>query len=106
MSAVAPVKRRQFSISVRVNDYVSLDVSEVLEQLEDETLMQELQRRSANLPLASNTGDLDEVLLLLKRGDVEEAELLLDRLLHPKFKSFSACIEQIENTARAAKASQ
>jgi hypothetical protein len=75
-------------------NYVLIDVdpvqvyfSEIIEEIPDELLTKEMARRK--MPLPSADEDFETVLSLLRCRNYADAELLLDRLLHPKFKNIS-----------------
>lgn len=82
---------------------ISVDVSDVIDQIDDDDLLEEVARRKL-LPSASGEAmpeDLvDEAYQELLRGRTDEARVILDRLLHPKFRSVKAAQQAF--TKRAA----
>lgn len=88
-------KRKQYSIHVEINDSVDINVADVLEELTDETLIDEMTRRKIEQQTAASQASVDEalpdILEMLRRGEVAEAELTLERLIFPKFKTLELC---------------
>jgi hypothetical protein len=70
--------------------YISIDISEVLDEIEDNVLLTELHSRKLSPAEPGETVDLDivrEAYEALGRNNVIEARAVLDRLLFPKWKS-------------------
>ena len=91
------------TITVEVDAEVC--VRDVLEYLDDEDLIEELEKRQLEkkkIEVADERdGMLREAIDLLQRGDVAETVLLLERILFPKFRSLSLCEEQFKKLAAA-----
>lgn len=72
---------------------VDVDLSEAIEQIDDNTLLEEVKDRKLSLgrddfdPIE----DLQEVEAALLRGHAAEALAILDRLLRPKWKNVGSC---------------
>lgn len=69
-------------------DPVRVYFSDIIEEIPDELLTKEIARRKMPPPSADEE-DFETVLSLLRCRNYADAELLLDRLLHPKFKNIS-----------------
>lgn len=97
MSAQQP-RRKQRYVHVSIRDSVDVDVSEVMEQLSDETLIEELKTRGAEkaAKVAQETQEdgLEGLLEMLQRGQYDDAILALERMIHPKFHSLEACMRE------------
>lgn len=77
--------------------YITVDVdpvevcwSDIIGELPDNELLAEVARRKLLQvdPIAGDPEDLETVLEMLDHGNYDEAALLLDRLLHPKYATF------------------
>jgi hypothetical protein len=83
------------TITVNVEVDAEVRVIECLEMLDDEDLIEELEKRDLAKKRIEVTDDRDELLRealdCLRHGDAEEATLLLERVLFPKFKSVELC---------------
>lgn len=77
-------RRRSGSVYVSV----SVPVDEIFDDISDADFHEEFERRNLAPPMLEC--DLEDVLEMLRRRDFQEAELLLDRLLHPKFRNIRA----------------
>jgi hypothetical protein len=62
---------------------VEVSVAEVLGELSNEDLIQEMEDRNIDGAIDG----ADELLRCLKRGDITEAVVFLERMLHPKWRS-------------------
>jgi hypothetical protein len=95
MSMEAPQKYRNKWRTVTVEVDAEVPVREVLEHLEDEDLLEELEKRQLEKKKIEVADDRDELLRealdCLHRGDVAETTLILERALFPKFKSIELC---------------
>ena len=76
-------------------------VSDVLDELTDEDLQEELAARKIPLNREDAAG-FETVLEMMRRRDYDEAELLLERLLHPKFKDLSHMMKALAELKRKA----
>jgi len=79
-------RRRGVSHTVEV----TVDIDDVLSELDDEQIIEEARVRG----LGHKIGDEDlveELLRCLKRGDLTDAIVILERTLHPKFRSLPLC---------------
>jgi hypothetical protein len=72
---------------------VDVDLGEALEEIDDETLIQEVQDRKLNLGAYDfePEAELREAYAELLRGRPAEALAILDRLLRPKWNTAKAC---------------
>lgn len=78
--------------------YVRIDVTEILDEIEDDVLLEEVAARKLSPARPGETVDLDilrEAYDELQRGRVTEARSILDRLLFPKWKSPRACEQHL-----------
>lgn len=88
-------RRRGTTISVTTD--VEIDPWDVLEELNDEEILEEVERRDLNKKvearrkLADPLDLLEDALDALRRGDSAEAVFILERTLHPKFPSIEVC---------------
>jgi hypothetical protein len=74
----------------RRSGYVRVDISDVLNEIEDDCLLAELRARKLTPAGVGETVDLDivrEAYDELHRGDMIEARVILERLLFPKWKA-------------------
>jgi predicted methyltransferase MtxX (methanogen marker protein 4) len=95
-------RRHRSTIYTEQSVDIEVDIDEVIDQITDEELINELKHRKldekardairASDPLAL----LDEVVDWLRDGDIREAMLVLDRILHPKFSSLELCAKEFE----------
>lgn len=79
--------------------YIRLDVSEFLDEIDDDALLEECQSRKLNPAAPGETVDLEivrEAYDALMRHSVGETRSILERLLFPKWKSVAACKSQLE----------
>ena len=92
-------RRKGSSISI----YTDIEIypDEVLEEITDEELIEECQRRKIKASKgalkedASMEEQLEDILERLRAGQVQDAIVYLDRLIHPKFSSLSLCLSAI-----------
>lgn len=75
---------------VEVEVTAEVEVAEVLEAIDDDTLMDEIRRRGGAIDIGD---DVKEAYLELKRGRPLEALAILDRVIHPKFRDIAVCKE-------------
>ncbi len=74
---------------------VDIDVDDFLDNLTNEDLLAELRSREIQGPaLGCEEAEAKRALDCLRRGDVEEAALILERALFPKFKNLGMCMSQ------------
>ena len=74
----------------RRSGYIQIDVSECLDEIDDDQLLDELHSRKLSPAKPGDTVDLDivrEAYAALNRGNAIEARVILDRLLFPKWAS-------------------
>ena len=75
---------------------VHVDPDDVLDELSDEQLEAELRQRKKKVPTEAKdelTEALEQALAFIRRGDTEEAVLLIERTLHPVFPSFDLAMQ-------------
>lgn len=93
-ASVRNAKRRGSTIYLTVDADVEIYPDEVLDQLSDDDLLEEIKKRnlSAKAKHIEPLQDFaEEILSALRSRDYEEAELLLERILHPKFSTIALC---------------
>lgn len=79
-------------------DYVNVTCEGTcyLDEFETEALVKELRKRNANPPIIDDErGDLVHLHRLMREGRVEDATVLLERILWPKWRSEQSCIEEL-----------
>lgn len=82
--------RRNRSNTVSV--HVDVDISEVLEELSDEALLDEIAGRKLSAKLFDAETSLEAIRTALLRNDAAGALLVVDAVLFPRFKSTGACL--------------
>jgi hypothetical protein len=94
--------RRGYNGSVTVD--VDVDVNDVLVELDDDALLAECKAREIKAPIVADEHPdlLQDLLDLLRRGDCEEATLLLERTIHPKFGSLELCEKEFASLKASA----
>lgn len=87
----------------RRTGYITIDISEVMSEIDDYDLLQECADRKLSVEPNEST-DMDivrEAYAALERGHVAEAKSILDRLIFPKWRSAKLAEQEL---ARARKA--
>lgn len=75
----------------------SIDVSELIDEIDDDDLLEEVKARELLAGLSSDDDPLEmvrEAYRELLCGRVHEARAILDRLLNPKWDAVDACQKQ------------
>src|SRR5688500_1284465 len=88
-----PFRKRKYA-SVRVDEYVSIDITEALEALSVNELLAELAAR--NVKPQSPDDLVLEAYEELRRGRVADAMTTLERLLFPKWNDVGECQTDFE----------
>ena len=76
---------------------IDVPVSDVLDEVDDESLLQEVRDRELELPASMETpigcdrSYAEEAILLLRTGRTYDALTLLERVIFPKFETREAC---------------
>lgn len=72
---------------------VDIDVDDFLDNLTNDDLLAELRSRDIQGPaLGCDESEAQRALECLRKGDVEEAALILERAIYPKFKNLGSCM--------------
>lgn len=83
-------KRRRFG-------RIEIDVTDLLDQVEDDDLLEEIKSRGIDAGIEHDGMDMArEAYNELLRGRSHEAMSILDRLLNPKWKSRDACSSALD----------
>lgn len=88
-----------------VNVNVDVDLDDILSDVDAEILLEELKSRRVNADevIGDNLRDLaEEALAALKRGDSDEAELILTRALFPIFSSPDEALKRLAKLRQGA----
>lgn len=86
----------------RRNGYITIDICEVMDEIDDADLLEECRDRKLSIE-PNESADMDivrEAYAALERGHVAEAKSILDRILFPKWKSAKLAEQEL---ARARK---
>lgn len=78
---------------MRRSGFIQIDCSEVLDEIEDDVLLDEVHRRDLDLETVGDLEDMRRIYDMLLTGRTAEAICVLDRILHPKWKSIKKCKE-------------
>lgn len=91
------MKRHHRRSSLTIRTDVDIDIDEVMEELSDEDLSEELNRRQSKKAGSAMAGrnDLKDAYDALLRNDKEEAVLILHALLFPRFPSPAAAFAEV-----------
>lgn len=93
------VRKYGDSIEVSVDTYVTIQIEDVIDRISDEALLEELEIRGRMGLRGPQLEDFEEVLDLMKRRELDRAEWLLDRILHPKYRD----VAQVQELLKKAK---
>lgn len=93
--------RRKYNGSISVD--VDVDINDVLDEMDDEVLLAECKAREIQSPTVVDEHPdlLNELLDLLRRGEPEEAILLLERNIYPRFGSIELCEKAFAEVRRS-----
>jgi hypothetical protein len=80
-----------------ISTYVRIDIDEVLSEIDDDDLIEELRSRGKETaqPLGCDESDAHRALEHLMRGEPDEAQLILERALLPKFRHMADTMKKI-----------
>jgi hypothetical protein len=84
----------------RVSDYVDVeidvDIEEYIDEVSTEALLEELRKRkNVSFNMNEQKDLLEEALADIRGGRLQDAAVVLERLLYPKFKRLDDCIHAI-----------